>query len=379
MRSTVDSPLVDDSQRRAIDRALRWLASKQQRGGMWGQQDNSRVADTALAVLALMAGGNTVLGGTPLEVGEDSTVYGPVSTRGPYGSHVKRGLEYLARLAWTEEGARTSAAGYIQDDQVSNMHGHGFALLTLAQACGNLGGGTLRDVRRRVSGGQSAAQLSLPEQVRYGVWRAVRCTERAQDTDTGGWGYEPYPGAHEGSMTVTQIEALRAAHDAGVSVDGAVMKRAYQYLRDSQNTARGGGAYGGFAYQKDRKTRVSYALTAAALTTLFGLGRYGLDPDDEKMIQRGFQYMDSNLNDALKRRQWFYYGLFYGTQALYLADDQRRLRTQWPRMRAALLSRQLDDGEFENVERERSKEYCTAIACLTLQVPLETLPIFQRH
>lgn len=344
---------------------------------MWGQQSNTRVADTALSVLALMAGGSTVTGGPPIEIGEDSVVYGSVSTRGPYGTEVKRGLEYLARLAWTDD-ERRSAPGYMHDDQVSKMHGHGFALLALAQASGNLAGGNLKDIRERVAAGQSPARLSLGEQARYGVWRAVRCTERAQDTDTGGWGYDPYPGQHEGSMTVTQIEALRAARDAGVPVSGVVIKRAYQYLKDSQNLKHRE-FFGGFAYQKDQKTRVSYALTAAALTTLFGLGYYGLEEEDKEMIDNGFEFLDRRLSDALERRQWFYYAMFYGTQAVYLADDRSRLQTHWPRIRDAVMEKQLREGDFEPVERARSREYCTAIACLTLQVPLETLPIFQRH
>ena len=38
------------------------------------------------------------------------------------------------------------------------------------------------------------------------------------------------------------------------------------------------------------------------------------------------------------------------------------------------------DGSFDPVGGDgRSREYSTAMGCLTLQVPLETLPIFQRR
>ena len=80
--------------------------------------------------------------------------------------------------------------------------------------------------------------------------------------------------------------------------------------------------------------------------------------------------------------QWFYYNLFYGAQALYLSGDERRIERDWPRIREAVLRRQRTDGSFAKSGPENDPggvEYSTAIACLTLLVPMETLPIFQRR
>ena len=375
-RTGLEEVLVDSAQRRAVDRALAWIAAHQQKGGMWGRSDGTRVADTALSVLALMAGGNTVGPGKPLDRGG----VGPETLRGPYAEQVREGLRYLAGLALKNDvdGAR----GYIADDKNSKMHGHGFATLALASGCGNLGQTDLRRIKEMVEAGTAPGALSLTDRVRLALDRAIQCTERAQDSDTGGWYYTPVEAGHEGSMTVTQILALRAAMDAGARVNGVVMRHAYDYVRDSQNltTQR---HRGGFAYQKSMKERVSYGLTAAALTTFFGLGRYGEDKGDREVIRLGMEYMDRNLDDVLDPdAQWFYYNLFYGAQALYLSGDERRLRDQWPRIRAAILSRQAPSGEFEVSGPKNDVgglEYSTAIACLTLQVPMETLPIFQRR
>jgi hypothetical protein len=371
----LEAVLVVPAQRRAIDRALGWLAQHQQPGGMWGAESGSRVADTALATLALMAGGSTVGSGAPLEGGG----IGPETLRGPYAKHVRDALRYLARLAWADSPNRP--AGYIQDDRVSRMHGHGFATLALAEACGNLGAVDVDRLRAYVKAGNDPSALRVADQVRWGLERAVELTERAQDPDTGGWFYEPTPDGHEGSMTVTQIVALRAAQDAGVRVNGHVTRLAYEYVRKSQNKANPT-HYGGFAYQTTRMDRVSYGLTAAALSTLFGLGRYGDDKGDREAIRLGLDYMDRNLAEYLEpRTQWYYYNLFYGAQALYLSADERRIREQWPKIRAALLSQQRQDGSFQKVgpETEGGEEYSTAIAALTLLVPMETLPIFQRR
>jgi hypothetical protein len=359
---------------RAVNSALDWLAASQSAEGTWGKE--TKIADTSLALLALMAGGNTLGPGTPNRQG---LVEGPTK-RGPYAEQVQKGIEYLARAACTD---RTQWPGYIEadEDHVSRMHGHGFATLALATASGNLGSSRIKAIEARITAGLSPNELPFADRVRWGLERAVRRTERAQDPETGGWYYAPVPESHEGSMTVTQIAALRAAMEAGVSVNGTMMKRAYSYVRDSQNT-QNKDLFGGFAYQIDKKDRVSVALTAAALTTFFELGRYGDEPGDRKLIDDGMSYLDRKFRqDFDERSQWYYYRSFYLVQALYLSGDEARQRRYWPVIRDDLLEHQNADGSFKarGVDPERSDEYCTAMGCLILEVPMETLPIFQRR
>ena len=120
-------------------------------------------------------------------------------------------------------------------------------------------------------------------------------------------------------MTVTQIAALRAANDAGVPVTKKVIDDAFEYVRTSQNLTHED-LYGGFAYQKGHPERVSYALTAAALSTIFGLGRYGDKPGDARIIEDGMRFMDRKFDSEYRstHEQWYYYRLFYAvTSPLY--------------------------------------------------------------
>jgi hypothetical protein len=378
-RSGIEAVLVTNDQRRAVDRAAKWIAAAQKPGGMWGDEKATRVADTALCALALMAAGSTVTSGPPLAGGGR----GDETLRGPHARQVRAALQYLARLAWSDTPGKP--AGYIADDAESQMHGHGFAMLTLAQACGNLAPSSLKSIREFIASGEPASKLSLADQVRWGLERAVRLTEAAQDVEAGGWYYTPTEGGHEGSMTVTQIVGLRAARDAGVAVNGVVMRRAYDYLRDSQNVTNPD-LIGGFAYEKSHLDRVSYALTGAALSTMFGLGRYGENTEDKAIIERGLRFMDRRFADAIDAdgdsQQWFYYRWFYGSLTLYLSNDERRIRDQWPRLRRTILSYQHKDGFFRKLgpaSEPGGVEYSTAMACLALEVPLESLPIFQRR
>jgi hypothetical protein len=374
------SVYVTDAQRRGITKALAWIHSNKSPGGKWGKtgQKNTEIADTALSVLALMAGGNTLGPGAP---DRDGHVGGP-TLRGPYAADVRDGIDFLARLAYTQRPEQP--LGYISDGDDSKMHGQGFATMALATACAGLGSSQIREIKALVAGGVAPQSLPYADRVRLGLEHAVRLIEGTQDFETGGWYYLPIPEGHEGSMTVTEVTALRAASESGVAVNGTVMKKAYEYLRKSQNTTHKD-LFGGFMYKiGGDSSNVSVALTAASLTTLFGIGRYGERAEDAEIIDNGMRYIDRRWNDEAfdyNHKQFYYYRLFYLAQALYLSGDEKRQRKYLPLIRDNLLELQRNDGSFrgDRVDAERSPEYCTAIACLTLQTPLETLPIFQRR
>jgi hypothetical protein len=372
---TSDS-LVTPKQAAAIQKGLAWLHARQQSGGMWGDKKDTQIADTALATLALMAGGSTLGPGVPTR---DGLVSGP-TLRGPYGVDVRNAVDFLAARALADG----QFPGYIHGDENSKMHGHGFATLALAIASGGLDASRIDEIRNQLAKGASSKDLCFADRVRLALERAVRLTEKAQDPDTGGWYYAPTPESHEGSMTVTQVVALRAAMEAGVAVNGAVMSRAYDYIRKSQNTTNKE-LHGGFAYQRTDPNNVRLALTAAALTTFFGLGKYGEIPTDKKLIDDAMRYVDRKWDDdALDtRQQFYYYRLFYLAQALYLSGDEPRQRKYWPQIRDDLTENQQNvDGSFRrdvDSNGTRSDEYCTAMGCLILETPMETLPIFQRR
>ena len=58
--------------------------------------------------------------------------------------------------------------------------------------------------------------------------------ERAQSS-AGGWIYTPDSGGDEGSVTVTQVQALRACRMAGIVVDKKTIDRAVDYIKKCQN------------------------------------------------------------------------------------------------------------------------------------------------
>jgi prenyltransferase beta subunit len=341
-RKGVLSALVTEEHGRSVDRGLAFLVTQQDPdSGAFGAP-KARVAVTALSCLALLASGST-------------------PGRGPYGDQVERGIAYLLRHCRPMKAGLSdpeSERYYINasEDQISRMHGHGFATLALSEAYGMARGAT--------------ASIS-PDELAQKIQGAVDLIVAVQTRD-GGWGYEPEDdGFHEGSITVCQLQALRSAKDAGFRVDIKTIEKALDYLRRSQDPD------GGFRYSL-RDARKTYALTAAAVSTLNAIGIY-----DQDMVDRGIDYMERHLVTDPAAEEWFYYGNLYACQAFYQHRQGHRFERWFTTIRSRLIDRQGRKGsgawEAEHqLEHPYGPAYATSCALLVLQVPYQYLPIFQK-
>ncbi len=333
---------ITAEQRRAIDRGIAYLIEQQDpHKGFFDPHidgQDGRVAITALACLALMANGTS-------------------GNRGPHAEALANGLRYLMRTCDRADGP---LQGYMSTpgDSKSKMHGHGYAALALAEANGMLG----------ESPEARATDFSGAE-LRTCLTHAIRLIERSQ-TSAGGWGYEPdRTGDHEGSITVCQLQALRSANNVGITANHVTIRRATEYLHKSQEPD------GSFAYSlHDRRS--SYALTAAAVSSLHARGIY-----DSPEVRRGMDYLERSFDDFMSpaREGFFYYGAFYAAQAMYHAQDIRKFETWFESVRAHLLRIQAEDGSWPRQdEQDHAATYRTAMAVLILEVPYGFLPLFQR-
>src|SRR5947207_13447869 len=96
----------------------------------------------------------------------------------------------------------TSKVGYIHEAAGrglggSGMHGHGYATWFLAELYGMCG---------------DTAELG-DEGVKERLQNAVKIIAESQDPNRG-WAYEPQPYGHDGSVAVTQVQALRTARQS---------------------------------------------------------------------------------------------------------------------------------------------------------------------
>jgi len=311
--------MVTPAAERSIERGLAFLAAAQHEDGSFGSASlRGNVAVTSLAGMAFLAGGST-------------------PGRGPYGSHVRRALDYVLD--------RCQPSGFIIEPRATShgpMYGHGFATLFLAECAG----------------------MAPRPDLREKLTAAVRLIERTQNKE-GGWRYQPRREDADVSVTICQIMALRSARNAGIHVRKEVVDLCIEYVKKCQN------ADGGFNYQLQGQRTSAFPRSAAGVAALYSAGIY-----DGPEITRGLDYLMAHMpREADETRVAnFFYGQYYAAMVMWQAGNPR-FQQWYPAMRDALITRQADDGSWASAY---TREYATSMACIVLEVPNNYLPIFQR-
>ena len=274
--------------------------------------------------------------------------YGSTPNRGPYGKNVARCVDFVRSCV--------NPQGFITN-QGSRMYSHAFATLFLAEVYG----------------------MAPAEGVRESLRRAAQQIVNSQN-EQGGWRYLPGAKDSDISITVCQVQALRAANNVGIHVPKASIDHAIDYVKRSyiRKATNFRQQPGGFWYQVYenyplRPSRTSFALTAAGVTALYGAGEYQ-GPE----IQGGLRYLFDPANrppsSGMRNSFDFYYGHYYAMQAFFQAGEP--YWSQWyPSVRDEILSGQKPDGRWED---QVGPKYATAMACVILQIPSRYLPIFER-
>jgi Prenyltransferase and squalene oxidase repeat len=309
----------------AIQSGLQYLARNQSQEGAWrnaGGHGSYPTAMTGLAGMALVASGST-------------------PTRGKYWQEVRQSMGYLLKVADSQTGVITEMA-----TENRNMYGHGFATLYLASVYG-----MEEDVVRQ-------------ERLHGVLTRAVRLIERAQ-SPAGGWIYTPDSGGDEGSVTVTQVQALRACRMAGIVVDRRTIDRAVDYIKKCQNPD------GGISYSLGSRGASRPAISAAGVAVLYNAGFY----DDQPFVDKALKYVMRHINPTSDTTGHHFYTQLYFSQALYQRggkdwDDYIAKMGSW------LVRQQRKDGSWEG--DGVGPVYGTAIALIILQLPYALAPIYQR-
>ncbi len=321
------SELVTARTRKAIARGLTYLKSKQVRSGRYKGAFGtngyaSGVAVTALAGMAFMCNGST-----------------PFS--GPYARNIRECTRYILSCV--------NKDGYIaqkNERMSSNMYGHGYAMLYLTQVYG----------------------MSSSSELEKKLKLAVDMTCKVQNS-AGGWRYQPRPYDADLSITVCQIMALRAAHNAGIFVPSKIKKKAQEYIEKSQRSD------GSFSYTL-RGGRRTVALAAAGVVSYYSAGIY-----EGKKIDSALKWIMDRRPGRASRSvvspMNYYYAHYYAVQAMWHAQIQHPdyWNTWYPAIRDELLDKKRhSNGTWP--DSRVGPEFGTAMACIILQIPYNYLPIF---
>ena len=318
----------DERTRLAVDRGLAWLVSRQNANGSWTNkvgyklyedyygEENESVDVTAIACMALVSGGS-------------------VPGRGKYGRNVALGVRWLLSKVREEDGYITHAG--------SRMYSHAFATLFLAEIYG----------------------MTRDPEIKPRLKRAVDLIVNSQNRE-GGWRYQPIPVDADLSVTVSTVQALRAARNGGIAVPVETISRAMRYV--TRCATRRGFSYQAVDGMND--TRVSFALTAAGSVALFSAGIY-----ESRELRDALENFNAWQRTLMPGKLHYYYGHYYASQMMYLAGGDR-WAAYYPKVRNEILSMQ--DRREGFWRDDVGVTYATAMACVILQMPCEYLPIFQK-
>ncbi|HEX5054619.1 MAG TPA: prenyltransferase/squalene oxidase repeat-containing protein [Planctomycetota bacterium] len=318
-------PGVNREIHEAVQRGLEWLARNQANDGSWrnsGGYGSYPAAMTGLAGMAFIASGST-------------------PTRGRYWQEVRQSVDFLLKHADPTNGVIS-----VPQEEGRSMYGHGFATLYLASVFG-----MEEDLRKQ-------------EKLKHVLDKAVGLISSAQSS-AGGWIYTPDSNSDEGSVTVTQIQALRACRMAGIVVDKKTIDRAVEYIKRCQNSD------GSIRYSLNSGGGGRPAITAAGVAVLYNAGLY----DDQPFVEKAVQYCMKQIQVTVDNTGHHFYTHLYWSQALYQRggpdwNDYYAKKSAW------LLRQQKKDGAWEG--DGVGTVYGTAIALTILQLPYALAPIYQR-
>jgi hypothetical protein len=347
--SPVRADEVPEKYQQVAARGLEWLAKQQARDGHWETNGQFHSAMTGMAGTTLLMEGSTI-------------------REGKYKDNIRRAVDWV--MAHATRGGL--ADGLIGDPNGANqglgyLYGHGFCILFLSQVVGEE-----EDADRR-------------RKLEDILNRAVVFAVKAQ-TSRGGWGYISAREGNdfdEGSVSITQVQALRAARNAGIVVPKQAIDMTHEYLRKC-TTERGGLIYslqmGGGG---ERPT-----ITVAGIASMFSSGEY-TSPLAKKWLKfvQPQVPIDSVGGDQFGHSEYTHY--YYAQVAYILGEDgyakmfpnsKPEERLTWSKYKKGfyefLANKQNKDGSWTGTPI--GQVYTTCCYLTVLQLDKGTLPIYQR-
>jgi hypothetical protein len=337
---------LSDKHREVVRKGLEYLKKQQFRDGHWEAAGGQfSTAMTGMAGTVFLMEGSTI-------------------KEGKYSDVIRRAVDYCF-----QHSQRNGLIGEIDapNQGLGYLYGHGYSMLFLAHVYGEE-----EDADRR---------RKLEDLLN----RAVDFSCKAQ-TSRGGWGYVSAKDGNdfdEGSVSITQVQALRACRNAGIVVPKESIDKVQKYLKDC-TTQNGGLIYslsnGGGG---ERPT-----ITVAGIASLFSAGEY-----HHELAKRWLAFVrpvvpvDTVGQDQFGHSEYTHY---YYAQVIYsLGEDgyakmfpnsKPSERLTWSKYRKHffdfLEKNQLPEGNWNGVP---IGPVYTACCYLTiLQLEKGALPIYQR-
>ena len=344
--------VISDRQRkivdRSVDRALKWLASRQNRDGSFPTMNVGQPGITALCVQAFLTRGH-------------------LPGSGPYGDRLNSAVDFI--LSCQKTGGLIALVSpervYSHGSAVqSGMYNHAIAGIVLCEVYG-------------------AVDLDRSAKIRSAIEKALVFTRERQSAakrlpeDKGGWRYlRQAPDRYDSDLSITawQLMFLRAARNAGFHVPSEQIDKAMAYVERQFDHRTGTFRYRGI------RTICTRAMAGSGILSL-AMGGMHDTPMARSAGDWILRHNFDNYNDPREARyERYHYGAYYCSQAMFQLGGEY-WRQFYPRLARVLVANQNRDGSWQ---RERGygsgwgNVYTTALTVQALTVPYQLLPIYQR-
>ncbi|KAA1260238.1 hypothetical protein LF1_27770 [Rubripirellula obstinata] len=343
----------------SVERGLQWLATKQQGNGGFEAIPQGQPAITAFCLMAFLAQGESPADGQYRQSLSRAVEYimaqqkdnGLIATIAPSGIPISRNVDHM-RVGQTA------------------VYNHAISALALAEVYGQCNA--------------DQAQLLAPV-----IEKAIAATLEMQKWgqkaahDVGGWRYLDELDFIKSDLSITgwQLMFLRSAQNAGFDVPQESIEAAVKYiencfLNDSDRKVHG--------YAVGRRSSITRAMAGAGVLAMAHAGKH----DSKEALASGewilqHDFSNYNADKPLYGSYWspdrYHYGAVVCTQAMFQLGG-KYWEQFFPTLVKAVLANQQPNGSWppEKFDRVYGSCYSTSLCILSLSVPNQMLPIFQR-
>ena len=361
---------LDDS----IERGLEWLISKQQADGSFETIERGQPGVTALCVMAFLAQGES-----------------PVD--GKYQKRLSKAIDYIARqqkrngliariapnsVPITRDYAEVVATDTVVSRSQLNptsicttaVYNHAISALALSEAYGQC---KPEQTTRLAPVVEKAIAATLEMQ----RWK------RSRQVDVGGWRYLSvlFPQDSDLSITGWQLMFLRSARNAGFEVPNKSIEAAVEYvercfLKDDDEQVH--------SYDAGNRSTVTRAVAGSGILAMAHAGKHDSNAavaSGEWILKHDFGNYD--MEKPVHGLEWlgnrYHYGAFLCTAGMYQLGG-KFWDGFFPTLAGSLLENQEKNGAWltEGQDQPYGSCYSTSLSILSLSVPNQMLPIFQR-
>jgi len=326
----------------SIDRALEFLARRQQPDGSFDAPRGGQPGITSLCIMAFLSRGH-------------------VPGEGTYGKELERAIDFVL--------SEQHASGLLSIEPVGSYtigrptYNHGISGVMLGEVYGMTSG----KLGERIRG---ATVMALQHS------RKLQTDSKRVPGDRGGWRYRT-AGINDSDLTasVWHLMFYRSAMNAGFEVPKQWVDEATAYVRRCYSPETGD-----FCYTLNGDEHyASGATVAGGILSLSLAGEH-----QTEMAQTAGRWILNNPFDDYNRRRHpddrYHYSAYYCSQAMFQLGGQYWEKF-YPDFQQVLLENQNADGSWD-AEAARDERfgnvYTTALIVLALTPPHQLLPIYQR-